>query len=101
MTISDAGTAVGEGLGVAEAVGLAVLGDALWAGDAVKVAVTVGRAAAGTGVLPRTGTKPAPPLGDGWRLAGISEQATTIAASNAVTNARRPTERGCYRRRSS
>jgi hypothetical protein len=75
-----------------------VVAVAVAAGAAVGIAV---RVAVGAGVEPRTGRNPAPPLGDGWRLAGISEQATTMAARSAVTIGRRPTERGCYLRRSS
>ena len=91
---------VGDGLGLGDGT---ADGDAEVAGASgdVAVAAPVVRGTVGVGVEPSTGTNPAPPLGDGCRLAGISEQAMTVAASNAATKGRRPTDQGCYRRRAS
>jgi hypothetical protein len=98
---SASGTGVGDGLALGDAIAVAA-GAVVSVAVAAEVAVGVAaRVAVGAGVEPSTGTNPAPPLGDGWRLAGISEQATTIAARRAVTIGRRPTERGCYLRRAS
>jgi ethanolamine utilization microcompartment shell protein EutL len=94
-------TGVGDGLGLGDTIAV-VVGAVVSVAVAAKVAVGVAtRVAVGAGVDPSTGTNPAPPLGEGWRLAGISEQATTITARRAVTIGRRPTERGCYLRRAS